>query len=371
MTSEPEPIEELGDGPAEAGDNASADPCGCSPPPAAAVAIEPGHARETEAESLDDHNEPAARAQTPGRELKLVVLLRPIGSGFQARIAAGSEGCDPELRVVEVPELPAALAAVAELAAAAEARWRVQRRYPPAPRPAPPALNPGTPARRHAHQQWCWCGRQFRWIQHAKCGHRSLDLEKLGEAIQDAVVASNVLEPRLRAGQVSESDLAAIQRRREWPVRIVQAYQRFVLSGFRATLPGATATRVPFVLRIQERTPLLRDLTARIFGVGVWPARLCATSVPERVELSELPVAVSASSQLRSFLSRHLGEFEEDVRLVAHDPPVMTRVDDRDVARAKLHLGPVVQTDALAAGHEDLDVTSLAALSADGWLDVR
>src|SRR5919197_3164227 len=72
-----------------------------------------------------------------------------------------------------------------------------------------------------------------------------------------------------------------------------------------------------------------------------------------------------------SFLSRRLGEFEEDVWLVTHDPAVMTRVDDRNVARTELHLGPVVHTDALAAGDEDLDVTSLAALSADGRLDVR
>ena len=112
----------------------------------------------------------------------------------------------------------------------------------------------------------------------------------ISEAIQDAVVASNVLGPRLRAGRVSESDLAAIQRRREWPVRIVQAYQRLMLAGFMATRPGAVATRVPFVLRVMGRAPC--NLTARIFGLGVWPARLRTTSVPERVELSELPVAV-------------------------------------------------------------------------------
>src|ERR671936_3072128 len=84
--------------------------------------------------------------------------------------------------------------------------------------------------------------------------------------------------------------------------------------------------------------------------------------------VSSPPVATASTW---SFLPRRLGELEEDVRLVTHDPAVMTRVDDRDVARTKLHLGPVVHPDALAAGDEDLDVTSLAALSADGWLDVR
>ena len=150
MASDPEAIEEPGEGPAGAGEPSSADPCGCAPPVAAAIAGESGHAHETGAESHDAHHEPAAGVQTPARELKLVVRLRPTGSSFQARMAAGSEGCDPELRVVEVPDLPAALAAVAELAAAAEARWRVQRRYPPAPRPVPPAHQrpaPMTPPR--------------------------------------------------------------------------------------------------------------------------------------------------------------------------------------------------------------------------------
>ena|ERR671934_240421 len=72
-----------------------------------------------------------------------------------------------------------------------------------------------------------------------------------------------------------------------------------------------------------------------------------------------------------SFLPRRLDEFEEDVRFVTDDPAVMTRVDDRDVPRTEFHLGPVVHADALPAGDEDLDVTSLAALSADGRLDVR
>jgi hypothetical protein len=82
-------------------------------------------------------------------------------------------------------------------------------------------------------------------------------------------VASNVLGPRLRLGRLSETDLAAVQRRREWPVRIFQVYQRVVQGWFMATRPGAAADRVPFGLRAKARIPFLRDLTARIFGLGV------------------------------------------------------------------------------------------------------
>lgn len=93
-------------------------------------------------------------------------------------------------------------------------------------------------------------------------------------AIQDAAVASNVLGPRLRAGSLSVADLAAVQRRREWPVRIVQAYQRVVQRWLMATPRGVVADRVPLGFRVQARIPFLNDLSARIFGHGVWPVRL-------------------------------------------------------------------------------------------------
>jgi 2-polyprenyl-6-methoxyphenol hydroxylase-like FAD-dependent oxidoreductase len=108
-------------------------------------------------------------------------------------------------------------------------------------------------------------------------------------AIQDAAVASNVLGPCLRAGRVSVADLAAVQRRREWPVRIVQAYQRVVLGWLLATQHGAAARRVPLGLRVQARLPFLRDLSARIFGLGVWPVRLSPAPTPGPVALSPLP----------------------------------------------------------------------------------
>jgi 2-polyprenyl-6-methoxyphenol hydroxylase-like FAD-dependent oxidoreductase len=113
----------------------------------------------------------------------------------------------------------------------------------------------------------------------------------ISEAIQDAVVASNVLGPRLRCGQVRESDLAAVQRRREWPVRIVQGYQRLTQASLMATSAGAAAGRVPLGVRVQASTPIVRDVAARIFGLGVWPAQLRPTLPSGQVELAELPAA--------------------------------------------------------------------------------
>jgi 2-polyprenyl-6-methoxyphenol hydroxylase-like FAD-dependent oxidoreductase len=110
-------------------------------------------------------------------------------------------------------------------------------------------------------------------------------------AIQDAAVASNVLGPRLRARDVRVADLAAVQRRREWPVRVVQAYQRVVQGWLLATARGAAPGRVPLGLRLQAHLPLLRHLDAWIFGLGVWPVRLSPppAPTPTPAALSPLP----------------------------------------------------------------------------------
>ncbi len=88
------------------------------------------------------------------------------------------------------------------------------------------------------------------------------------------------------------ADLAAVQRRREWPVRIVQAYQRVVQGWLMATPRGVTARRVPLGFRVQARLPFLKDLGARIFGLGVWPVRLSPAPTPGSADRSPLPAQI-------------------------------------------------------------------------------
>src|SRR5438046_7389663 len=47
-------------------------------------------------------------------------------------------------------------------------------------------------------------------------------------AIMDAVAAANILTAPLQAGLVTVADLACVQRRREWPTRVVQAIVNFM-----------------------------------------------------------------------------------------------------------------------------------------------
>ena len=51
-------------------------------------------------------------------------------------------------------------------------------------------------------------------------------------AIQDAVAAANVLWRPLSEGRVTDADLAEVQRRRERPVRLLQAFQTLVQNRF-------------------------------------------------------------------------------------------------------------------------------------------
>jgi 2-polyprenyl-6-methoxyphenol hydroxylase-like FAD-dependent oxidoreductase len=96
-------------------------------------------------------------------------------------------------------------------------------------------------------------------------------------AIQDAVAAANQLCEHLKAGQLRLSDLAAVQRRRELPTRIIQtiqtALQRFVIGN--VLKQGAQAPLgPPKFLRVVTRLPFLRRLLPRIIGFGVWPVHL-------------------------------------------------------------------------------------------------
>jgi 2-polyprenyl-6-methoxyphenol hydroxylase-like FAD-dependent oxidoreductase len=94
-------------------------------------------------------------------------------------------------------------------------------------------------------------------------------------AIQDAVAAANVLSGPLKAGQVQLSDLAAVQRQREWPTRIIQAFQAQVQRRVVArALDFSQPFTLPVFLRLLPRLPILRKLPARLIAFGVRPAHV-------------------------------------------------------------------------------------------------
>lgn len=100
-------------------------------------------------------------------------------------------------------------------------------------------------------------------------------------AIQDAVAAANILAEPLLAGSVTDADLAAVQKRRLLPTRLVQRAQVFAHERILGPVlrSGDAPTRPPLPVRLLARFPLLRRIPARLVGMGIRPERVRASDV--------------------------------------------------------------------------------------------
>ena len=91
-------------------------------------------------------------------------------------------------------------------------------------------------------------------------------------AIQDAVAAANILAPPFLRGEISDDDLQAVQRRREFPTRAMQAVQIFMQNRvIGRVLESTEKPSPPLPLRLLARLPLLQRLPARLIGLGFRP----------------------------------------------------------------------------------------------------
>ena len=96
-------------------------------------------------------------------------------------------------------------------------------------------------------------------------------------AIQDAVATANILTPRLLQGSVSQRDLEAVQRRREFPTRATQRLQVILQNRVIGRVLASTAKMSPpFAVRLLGWMPLLRRLPARLIGLGFRPEHVSA-----------------------------------------------------------------------------------------------
>jgi 2-polyprenyl-6-methoxyphenol hydroxylase-like FAD-dependent oxidoreductase len=91
-------------------------------------------------------------------------------------------------------------------------------------------------------------------------------------AIQDAVATANRLTTPLVEGRVSESDLAAIQRRRTLPTVLTQRVQ--ALAQTRLTSRVLANRGLPAAVQLFPRWGVLRRLAARLVGFGIRPERV-------------------------------------------------------------------------------------------------
>jgi 2-polyprenyl-6-methoxyphenol hydroxylase-like FAD-dependent oxidoreductase len=92
-------------------------------------------------------------------------------------------------------------------------------------------------------------------------------------AVQDAVATANLLASKLDHGCPSESELDAVRRRREFPVKMTQRMQVVVQNNIvsAALKPGNQPLKAPLVMRVVTAVPWLQGITARFIGLGVRP----------------------------------------------------------------------------------------------------
>lgn len=90
-------------------------------------------------------------------------------------------------------------------------------------------------------------------------------------ALQDAVATANLLAVKLKTGPVSVTELEQVQKRREWPTRVIQAMQVFI---HRHVVTGRESKRgdsLPIFVRFLQWFPALQSLPARFIGIGPRP----------------------------------------------------------------------------------------------------
>ncbi|MEX0956328.1 MAG: FAD-dependent oxidoreductase [Rhizobiaceae bacterium] len=101
-------------------------------------------------------------------------------------------------------------------------------------------------------------------------------------AIQDAVAAANLLAARMLDGELSETDLDAVRRRRLWPARVTQFIQVQAQNRVLAPLIGGRldTSGPPLPLSILARFKWFRRLAARIVGLGARPEHVRSPKRP-------------------------------------------------------------------------------------------
>ncbi|MBO0733528.1 MAG: FAD-dependent oxidoreductase [Methylocapsa sp.] len=100
-------------------------------------------------------------------------------------------------------------------------------------------------------------------------------------AIQDAIAAANTLAEPLSGGSPATNELLAeVQKRREWPTKVIQGIQVAIQKRVITRVLASTSKAAPnWFLRLFLRYPYLRRLPAALIGLGIRREHLLS---PER-----------------------------------------------------------------------------------------
>lgn len=97
-------------------------------------------------------------------------------------------------------------------------------------------------------------------------------------AIQDAVASANLLARPLRERRVTETLLARIQCRREFPTRVIQRFQVTAHAGLHRIFRKRGPFKAPWQFKVATRIPGLQRVLARVIAVGIRPEHIAGSA---------------------------------------------------------------------------------------------
>jgi 2-polyprenyl-6-methoxyphenol hydroxylase-like FAD-dependent oxidoreductase len=119
-------------------------------------------------------------------------------------------------------------------------------------------------------------------------------------AIQDAVATANLLADALREKRVTEELVDRVQRRREFPTRVIQIAQANAhkLMGLLFQNPGPV--QAPWQLKLVVRIPGIPHVVGRLVGVGVRPEHIqgARPAACGRTRLAKLAIGLGVAAGL-------------------------------------------------------------------------
>jgi 2-polyprenyl-6-methoxyphenol hydroxylase-like FAD-dependent oxidoreductase len=113
-------------------------------------------------------------------------------------------------------------------------------------------------------------------------------------AIQDAVAAANALVEPLKGKAVSEYVLARIQKRREFPTRVIQFVQANIHHTMARLFRNKGPLKAPWPLKVAVHIPGIQFALARAIGVGIRPEHIPGSQPPEAGKSLAMRVAIGA-----------------------------------------------------------------------------
>lgn len=114
-------------------------------------------------------------------------------------------------------------------------------------------------------------------------------------AVQDAVAAANRLTRPLLKQRVSICDLAAVQRRREFPTRVTQGIQVFAHRGMARVFENPGPIDPPWQLKAAVQIPGIHRALGYAVGIGVRPEHV---ATPRRRKQARSWIAIAALASL-------------------------------------------------------------------------